>query len=94
MIIGQIRQKLEQEFSPLHLQLFDESHKHAGHSGNPQGKSETHIGIVIVSEAFTGKTRLQRSRMVHSAIADEIRLIHALTLLRHLSPAEWEEANK
>lgn len=91
MIIEKIEKKLRAAFSPLHLELFDESHKHAGHAGNPLGKSETHIGIIIVSESFAGKSRLERSRMVHSAIADEIRHIHALTTLQHLTAAEWEK---
>lgn len=80
----QIEQKLRAAFLPTQLEILDESHKHAGHSGNPDGKSETHIGIIIVSESFAGKSRLERARMVHSAIAEEIKQIHAITLLKTL----------
>jgi len=84
-----IEQKLRAAFSPSNLEIFDESHKHAGHSGNPDGKAETHIGIIIVSEAFTGKTRLARARGVHLAIADEIKKIHAITMLKTLTKSEF-----
>jgi len=84
-----IEQKLRATFTPSHLEIFDESHKHAGHSGNPSGKGETHIGIIIVSESFAGKSRLERSRAVHSAIAEEIKQFHAITMLKTLTVAEF-----
>ena len=88
MLIEQIQEKLVAAFAPVYLQVFDESHKHAGHSGNPDGRCETHIGIAIVSEAFAGKSRIERARAVHSVIAEEIRKIHAITSLVTLTPAE------
>jgi len=81
--------KLRAVFTPNHLELVDDSHKHAGHAGNPTGKGETHIGIVIVSEKFAGKSRIERSRMVHSVIAEEIAKIHAITTLKTITPAEF-----
>ncbi len=46
---------------------------------------EVHFSARIVSDAFEGKSRLQRHRMVHAAIQAEVgealgREIHALTL--------------
>lgn len=84
-----IEQKLRAAFAPTHLETFDESHKHAGHAGNPDGGSETHIGIIIVSEKFAGLSRIDRSRAVHAAIVEEIKLFHALTLLKTLTPEEF-----
>ncbi len=89
IIQNRIRNKLLTAFSPVHLEIFDESYKHAGHAGAPPGSSETHIGIVIVSDFFLGKSRIERSRAVHSAIADEIKIIHALTVLKTLTPEEY-----
>ena len=45
----EIREILEQEFQPIHLEVVDESHLHAGHMGYREGIS-THFRLVIVSE--------------------------------------------
>lgn len=86
---NQIRAKLSAAFAPSHLEIFDESHKHAGHAGAPPGSSETHIGIIIVSDFFAGKSRIERSRAVHKAIADEMKKFHALTVLKTMTPEEY-----
>ena len=88
-IQNQIKEKLVAAFAPTHLEIFDESYKHAGHAGAPEGSSETHIGIIIVSDFFTGLSRIERSRAIHTAIADEIKKIHALTMLKTLTPMEY-----
>ena len=91
LIQTQIAKKLRASFSPAHLEIFDESYKHAGHAGAPQGSSETHIGIIIVSNHFKGLSRLERSRAVHSAISEEIKKIHALTVLKTVTPEEYQK---
>jgi len=75
-----LRSKLETAFSPASLEIIDESHKHAGHVGaRPEG--ETHFRVSIVSEAFAGATRVQRHRLVHDVLAEELReRVHALAL--------------
>ena len=78
-------------FAPTHLELIDDSHQHAGHAGNPTGGSETHIGIIIVSDFFAGKSRIERSRAVHSVIAEEIAKIHAITILKVLTKEEFSK---
>ncbi len=90
-IKNQMADKIRTAFTPHHIEIFDESHKHAGHSGNPDGKSETHIGIVIVSDCFAGKSRIDRARSVHSLLAEEIKQIHALTLLKTMTVAEFNK---
>jgi BolA protein len=86
--------KLRSTFSPTYLELTDDSQHHAGHLGNPTGKAETHIGIIIVSEFFVGKTRLERARLVHNLLAEEIKMIHAITTLKTLTIAEYENYTK
>lgn len=86
----QIKEKLTAAFAPTHLEVFDESYKHAGHAGAPAGSSETHIGIVIVSDFFAGMSRIDRSRTVHKAITEEIKKIHALTVLKTLTKDEYK----
>jgi len=79
--IGQrITMKLTQSFSPAALQVIDESHHHAGHSGaRPDG--ESHFRVVIVAEAFRAKSRVEQHRMINAALADELKeRVHALAI--------------
>lgn len=75
-----ITQKLTEAFAPQSLEVVDESHQHAGHAGHRPG-GETHYRVYIVSEAFKGKTRLQRHRMVNETLAGELAGgVHALAI--------------
>ena len=91
IIQTRIKEKLTDAFAPVHLEIFDESYKHAGHVGAPEGSSETHIGVIIVSNFFKGLSRIDRSRAVHKAIADEIKKIHALTVLKTVTEDEYRQ---
>ena len=75
-----IEQKLEASFSPSLLEVIDQSHKHAGHSGSrPEG--ETHFHVDMQSKFFDGKSRVDRQRMVYSCLKDELAgPVHALSL--------------
>ncbi len=76
----QMERRLRQALEPAHLEVIDESHRHAGHAGaHPEG--ESHFRIIIVSEAFGGKSLVQRHRMVNEALADLLReRVHALAI--------------
>ena len=82
-----IRAKLTERFTPIRLEISDESHRHAGHEGaRPEG--ETHFSITIVSAAFTGESRVARQRLVYQTLADELATrVHALSLTT-LAPNE------
>jgi BolA protein len=81
-----IKQKLESAFSPLHLEVVNESHMH----NVPEG-SESHFKIVLVSDAFKGERLINRHRQVNSVLADELRGgVHALALHTQ-TPEEWFE---
>lgn len=68
--------------SPLHLDIIDESHKHAGHAGARDGGG--HFVLNIVSERFSGNNTVARHRMIYSALGDLMkREIHALTINAH-----------
>ncbi len=69
-------------FRPVVLEIIDESAKHAGHAGrNNLVGGETHFHVVMVSEGFSGLSRLQRSRVVHQALDAEFKSgLHALSL--------------
>src|SRR6201986_3729110 len=75
-----ITEKLRSAFTPESLRVEDESHQHAGHAGHRPG-GETHFRLYIVSEAFRGKSRLQRHRMINAALASELAGgVHALAI--------------
>jgi BolA family transcriptional regulator, general stress-responsive regulator len=82
-----IREKLMVAFEPTRLDVINESHLHAGHHSSP-GTGESHYRVVVVSSAFTGKSRVARHRMVNAALADELAgRVHALALSTY-SPDE------
>ena len=71
---------LTERFRPASLSVTDESHLHAGHSGWREGGG-THFRVAIVAEAFAGRSRLERHRMVNEALADELAAgVHALAI--------------
>lgn len=75
-----IKGKLERAFAPQTLEVIDESHLHAGHAGShPNG--ESHFRVKIVSQAFTGKSRVDTHRMVNDALKEELKSrVHALAI--------------
>jgi BolA family transcriptional regulator, general stress-responsive regulator len=77
---ARIERKLNQAFSPVVLEITDDSHLHAGHAGhNPLG--ETHFSIHIVSSAFAGMSSVARHREIYRVLSDEMReFVHALSL--------------
>jgi BolA protein len=79
-VADNIRNKLEAEFQPIALEVEDESHLHAGHAGaRPEG--ETHFRVRLVSERFSGLSRVQRQRAVYRCLAEELAgPVHALAL--------------
>lgn len=75
-----ITRKLEEALAPQRLSVIDESHQHQGHGGWREG-GETHFRVDIVSEAFAGKSRLERHRLVNAALAQELaERVHALAI--------------
>jgi BolA protein len=86
-VAATIRGKLTSRFAPVHLDIVDESHRHAGHAGaRPEG--ETHFKVTIVSGSFGGLNRVARQRLVYDALAEELATrVHALSLTT-LAPGE------
>jgi len=75
-----IRTKLNDALNPMLLEIEDESHKHIGHAGARPGES-SHFHIQIVCDAFTPLTRIERYRLVHDILKEELTgPLHALSL--------------
>jgi BolA family transcriptional regulator, general stress-responsive regulator len=78
MIRDDIELALRRALAPLHLEVHDDSHLHAGHAGAREGG---HFGIAITSEAFRGLSRLRRHRLVYDAVGPlKTQGIHALAI--------------
>jgi BolA protein len=60
--------------------VVDESDRHVGHAGHRPG-GETHFRVYIVAEAFRGKSRLARHRMINETLVGELQGgVHALAI--------------
>lgn len=82
-----IREKLTEAFSPLNLDVVNDSHRHSGHAGSP-GTGESHFRVTILSDRFAGLSRVERHRLVNEALATELSgPVHALAI-KALAPGE------
>jgi len=64
--VEQLRQALQNGLAPVSIEIIDDSAKHAGHAGAREGG---HFRVVIVGNAFKGRTQLERHRLVYAAVA-------------------------
>ena len=86
-VIETIRRKLELGFTPVRLEVIDDSRRHHGHAGARPG-GETHFNVVIESPAFQGQSRVNRQRAVYAALSEELAgQVHALSV-KALAPGE------
>ncbi len=92
-----LNDKLQSVFAPEVLEITNQSHLHSGHGGVKdfkdkmgagfEGPIESHFNVKIVSAKFDGVSRLARQRMVLDLLAEEMKIIHALSL-KALAPNE------
>ncbi|OVA10942.1 BolA protein [Macleaya cordata] len=75
-----VEASLTSKMNPSHLEVIDTS-----------GGCGASFVVEIVSEQFEGKRLLERHRMVNSALADEMKEIHALSIKKALTPAQWDQ---
>jgi BolA protein len=81
-----IENRLREAFAPVHIEVRDDSHLHAGHEGARSGGG--HFTVTLVSSAFRGKSVLQRHQMIYQALGDMMKHdIHALSISA-LAPEE------
>lgn len=86
-IAEEIESILAEFFAPDILEVINDSAHHSGHAGD-DGSGESHFTVVIESNAFTGKSRLERQRMVIRALGDiPGQRVHALAI-RARAPGE------
>jgi BolA protein len=78
-VSDEISARLTAAFAPTELDVVNESHKHAGHSGD-DGTGESHFRIRIRAAAFAPMGRVDRHRAVHQALGDINTRVHAIAL--------------
>jgi len=86
-VAAEMLRRLNSALSPTSIELTDDSEQHRGHGGyNPEG--ESHFTLRIESQAFAGKNRVQRQRMIYGALGDLMESrVHALSI-RAIAPGE------
>jgi len=73
-----VQQQLMATLAPLELEVRDDSAAHAGHAGAREG---SHLSVRIVSDRFSGLTRLARHRLVYDSLSTLMpQGIHALAI--------------
>jgi BolA protein len=76
-----------QDLVPSALEIEDDSADHAGHAGAAAGGG--HFSVLIVSNAFSGMSRLARHQKVLERVRDLLpHPIHALSI-KALAPEEF-----
>ena len=79
-IADEIKASLTANFSPVRLEIVDDSESHRGHGGWRDG-GETHFNVLIRAPAFAPMSRIDRHRAIHRALgANLVARIHALAL--------------
>lgn len=81
-----IIKKLDEAFSPIYLEVINESALH-----NVPDGSESHFKVIIVSQSFKGQSPVKRHQSVYEVLAAELQTgVHALALHTYLL-IEWEK---
>ena len=79
-VAEEMRALLEETFAPTNLEIINDSHHHAGHSGD-DGSGESHFTVVIEAAAFASMSRLARQRAVIAALGDIVgQRVHAVAI--------------
>lgn len=71
---------LTEHFQPIHLEVVDQSHLHAGHAGaRPEG--HTHYAVLIRSSHFAGMGKVQMHQAIYRVLGEEFAQgLHALAI--------------
>lgn len=76
----EIKVRLEKHFPNCDFEIVNQSHLHSGHAGSPN-TGQSHFHLTIVSDKFSGISRVKRHQMVYEIFDDLLKSdIHALAL--------------
>ena len=86
---------LKKEFEPQILEVVDDSAKHAGHAEVRGATGATHFSVLIVADCFTGKTLVERHRMIYESLKEELKSsIHALAIKAYTPQEHTAQGHK
>ncbi len=75
-----IKRKLEDGLQPEVLEVINESHLHVGHAGD-NGSGQTHFRVKVVSNEFTGMSRVEMHRLVQDQLQEAFsKGLHAISI--------------
>lgn len=82
-----IKRRLIAELEAEHVEVIDDSARHAGHLGSQGGGG--HFRVTVVSSRFEGLGRVAAQRLVYAALGELMTTdIHALEM-RTRTPQQW-----
>jgi len=85
---ARIERILRESLQPLHLEIEDDSARHAGHAGAASGGG--HYRVLVVSARFDGLATIDQHRLVNEALGEMIgREVHALGI-RTVPARSWK----
>lgn len=89
--IENLKNKLICELNAVHVEIIDDSWKHAGHAEARPGLEATHLTVLVVSPRFEGVNMLDQHRLVHGVLKEAREThLHALQL-QTLTPQVWQQ---
>ena len=84
---ARLEQRLRERLQPVALEVIDESYQHQGHAGANGSGFGSHFRVRVTSQIFTGKSVVQRHRLVYDALQDFMdQGLHALAIEAHTPP--------
>jgi BolA protein len=75
----EMKARLEAAFPGAGIEIENQSHLHAGHSGD-DGTGESHFRLRLRAVALGPMSRIDRHRAVQKALGDLTRRIHAIAM--------------
>ncbi|AHX05311.1 BolA family protein [Ehrlichia chaffeensis] len=79
-IIQKIGNKITSSLNVLKLEITDESQKHKGHNFHSISNI-SHLKIQVVSNDFLEVSQINRHKLLHKVLENEIKLIHSISFL-------------
>jgi len=87
-----IEQLLRETLDAVHVEVVDDSARHAGHLGAAGGGG--HFHVLVVSPQFAGLSRVETHRLVYRALVSLMASdIHALEI-KAFTPQDWEASQR
>ncbi|WP_408647391.1 BolA family protein [Wolbachia endosymbiont of Pentidionis agamae] len=92
-MIQLIKEKIISSINVVSINIIDESEKHADHYFSSSSTLPSHIKLILISDDFIGMSIFKRHKLLYELLKDEVKLIHAISLLLY-TQAEYKIKNR